>query len=182
MQRFDLIGDSETLTLGTPTTIIDGIPSARNHNGGRLAIGPDGYLYVTTGDASDTGAAQDPASLGGKILRVTTDGAIPADNPFAGSPVYSLGHRNVQGLGWAADGTMYASEFGQNTWDELNIITPGGNYGWPEYEGMSGAAGVIDPVQVWATSDASPSGLAVVGGTIFIANLRGERVARGSDR
>lgn len=173
VERYQLTGAAGSLSLGEVTTIIDGIPSARNHNGGRLAIAPDGHLYIATGDGSATATAQQLTSLGGKILRVTTTGAIPADNPFAGSPVYSLGHRNVQGLGWAVDGTMFASEFGQDTWDELNIITPGGNYGWPEYEGMSGATGVIDPVQVWATDDASPSGLAVVGGTIFIANLRG---------
>nr|WP_254367780.1 PQQ-dependent sugar dehydrogenase [Microbacterium sp. NC79] len=177
VQRFDITGEPGTLALANPMTIIDGIPSARNHNGGRIALGPDGYLYIATGDGSQTSTSQDLASLGGKILRVSTDGAIPADNPFAPSPVYSLGHRNVQGLGWAADGTMYASEFGQDTWDELNIITPGGNYGWPEHEGVSGAAGFIDPVQAWTTDVASPSGVAVVGGTIYIANLRG-RVLR----
>lgn len=177
VQRFELQGSPGSFTLGASTMIIDSIPAARNHNGGRLAIGPDGYFYIATGDASDTESAQDPSSLGGKILRVQTDGTIPSDNPDPTSPVYSLGHRNVQGIAWAQDGTMYASEFGQDTWDELNIIVAGGNYGWPEHEGVGAPAGMIDPVQVWTTSDASPSGVAVVGGTSFIANLRG-RVLR----
>ena len=100
-----------------------------------------------------------------------------ADNPFEDSLVYSLGHRNPQGIGWAEDGTMFASEFGQDTWDELNIIVPGGNYGWPEVEGSGGAErGFIDPVQQWTPDEASPSGLAVTGGTVFVAGLGGERL------
>jgi glucose/arabinose dehydrogenase len=125
------------------------------------------------GDAGTRPSAQDLGSLAGKILRMTPDGTPPADNPFEGSLVFSYGHRNVQGLGWAANGTMFASEFGQNTWDELNIIEAGGNYGWPEVEGLAQAEGFIDPVQQWAPASASPSGLAVVGDTVFIANLRG---------
>ncbi len=101
---------------------------------------------------------------------------MPQDNPFPDSPVYSLGHRNPQGIAWGADGTMYASEFGQNTWDELNVIEPGGNYGWPEVEGIAGQDGFIDPVQQWAPEDASPSGIVVAGDVILIANLRGERL------
>lgn len=174
--RSPLEGEPGALRLGTPQTVLDGIPSANIHNGGRIAFGPDGMLYVTAGDASEPGAAQDPDALGGKILRVTPDGAAPADNPFPGSPVWSLGHRNPQGIGWDADGTMYASEFGQNTWDELNVIEPGANYGWPEVEGIGGQDGFVDPVQQWAPADASPSGLAVVDGAVVIANLRGQRV------
>lgn len=174
--RFPLQGEPGTLRLGAAETVVDGIPSANIHNGGRIAFGPDGLLYVTAGDASEPGAAQDPGSLGGKILRVEPDGAIPADNPFPGSPVWSLGHRNPQGIGWDAAGVMYASEFGQNTWDELNVIEPGANYGWPEVEGVGGQEGFIDPVQQWAPADASPSGLAVIDGAVVIANLRGQRV------
>jgi glucose/arabinose dehydrogenase len=101
---------------------------------------------------------------------------VPPDNPFPDSFVYSLGHRNVQGLAWAADGTMFASEFGQDTWDELNVIVSGGNYGWPDVEGIADVDGYIDPVQQWATDDASPSGIAVAGGTVYVANLRGQRL------
>ena len=150
------------------------LPVAGNHNGGRIAFGPDGMLYAGVGDATQRDRAQDLDDLGGKILRLTPEGGIPDDNPFPDSPVWSYGHRNVQGLAWAADGTMFATEFGQNTWDELNIIEPGGDYGWPIVEGQGGGADFIDPVQQWTPDAASPSGMAIIGDTIFIANLRGE--------
>jgi glucose/arabinose dehydrogenase len=174
IQRFALAGRPGALSLGDGITLLDGIPSAGNHNGGRLAFGPDGMLYAGVGDAGRREDAQDLDSLSGKILRMTPDGTVPADNPFAGSLVYSYGHRNVQGLGWADDGTMFASEFGQDTWDELNIIEPGGDYGWPEVEGLGGGGDYVDPVQQWAPADASPSGITVVDDTVFIANLRGQ--------
>ncbi|CDK01288.1 conserved exported hypothetical protein [Microbacterium sp. C448] len=174
VQRFALQGEPGSLSLGTPDVVIDGLPKAGVHNGGRIAFGPDGALYITTGDAGVPRSAQDPDSLAGKILRLDPDGGVPTDNPFAGSPVYSLGHRNVQGLGWAADGRMFASEFGQDTVDELNLIEPGANYGWPDVEGAGGAdRGFVDPVQEWPTDAASPSGLAVIDDSIYIANLRG---------
>lgn len=173
VMRVALTGEPGSLELGQPEEVIAGIPASGNHNGGRMAFGPDGLLYVTTGDAGSPGAAQDPGSLAGKILRLEPDGAIPADNPFPGSPVYSLGHRNPQGIAWEDDGTMWASEFGQNTWDELNRIEAGSNYGWPEVEGIAGVAGFTDPVQQWRPSEASPSGIAVADGSIWIANLRG---------
>ncbi len=176
VERRELRGDAGNLSLGEPSTVIDGIPAAGNHNGGRIAFGPDGMLYVTTGDAGDRPSAQDLGALSGKILRLEPDGGIPADNPFPGSPVYSYGHRNPQGIGWDRDGTMYASEFGQDTWDELNVIVAGGNYGWPDAEGIAGDARYIDPVQQWAPPEASPSGIAVTGSDILVANLRGERV------
>ncbi|WP_414685475.1 PQQ-dependent sugar dehydrogenase [Microbacterium sp. LWO12-1.2] len=172
----EILGDPGALALGPPTTVFDGIPSAGTHNGGRIAFGPDGMLYVTAGDAGDRDSAQDRDALSGKILRLTPDGDVPDDNPFDGSPVYSYGHRNPQGIAWDAAGTMYASEFGQDTWDELNVIEAGGNYGWPAVEGIAGDEDYIDPVQQWAPSDASPSGIAVLGDRIVIANLRGERL------
>jgi glucose/arabinose dehydrogenase len=174
VQRFELTGSPGSYGLGTAETIIDDIPSGSTHNGGRIAFGPDGLLYVAVGDAQDRAAAQDVDSPSGKILRMTPDGGVPDDNPFPGSLVYSYGHRNVQGLAWASDGTMFASEFGQNTWDELNIIVAGANYGWPEVEGIADADGFVNPVQQWATDEASPSGIAVVDGNVFIANLRGQ--------
>lgn len=174
VQRFTVTGGAGSLTLGPPETLLDGLPSASNHNGGRIAFGPDQLLYVTAGDAGQPDRAQDLNSLGGKILRMTADGDVPADNPFPDSLVYSYGHRNPQGLAWADDGTMFASEFGQNTWDELNVITPGANYGWPTVEGIGDDPAFTNPVQQWEPSEASPSGIAQADGTIFIANLRGQ--------
>lgn len=176
VERRTIGGEPGALTLGAATVVIDGIPAARTHNGGRIAFGPDGMLYVTTGDAGDRDSAQDLDALSGKILRLAADGGVPVDNPFPGSPVYSYGHRNPQGIAWDADGTMYASEFGQDTWDELNVIAAGGNYGWPEAEGVTGDEEFVDPVQQWAPGDASPSGIAITDSEILIANLRGERL------
>ncbi len=163
-------------TLGSLTPLLTGIPAAGNHNGGRLAFGPDGMLYVTTGDAGERPASQNPGSLAGKILRLTPDGEPAPGNPTAGSPVWSLGHRNVQGLGWDPTGRMFASEFGQDTWDELNQITPGTDYGWPQVEGIGGVPGFADPFATWPTSEASPSGIAVTDDAVYLAALRGRRL------
>jgi glucose/arabinose dehydrogenase len=174
--RMPLLGDAGGYTLGAQQKILTGLKKAANHDGGRIKIGPDGLLYATVGDAGQTSNAQDPRSLNGKILRMTLTGAVPADNPTPGSLVYSMGHRNPQGLAWDADGQLWASEFGQNAWDEFNRIEPGGNYGWPTAEGIANRPGFIDPVYQWPTSDASPSGLAYVHGTFFMAALRGARL------
>ncbi|MCC9145003.1 PQQ-dependent sugar dehydrogenase [Arthrobacter sp. zg-Y919] len=176
IERRSITGEPGSLELGEAETILDGIPAGPVHNGGRIAFGPDGLLYATTGDAGNRDSAQDLESLSGKILRMTPDGAEPPDNPFPGTLVYSYGHRNPQGIAWDSNGTLYASEFGQNTWDELNVIEAGGNYGWPEVEGIAGEEGFTDPVQQWTPGAASPSGIAVAGNSLLIANLRGERL------
>ena len=162
--------------LGEPETVLTGLQRAGNHNGGRIAFGPDGMLYATVGDAGTPDLAQDPASLNGKILRMTPQGSVPDDNPTEGSLVYSMGHRNPQGIAWDADGQLWAAEFGQNTWDEFNRIEPGANYGWPIVEGQVDDERFTPPVLQWATSEASPSGLAYVDGTFFLAALKGQRV------
>jgi glucose/arabinose dehydrogenase len=174
--RFPLVGAAGNYSLGDGTVILSGLVKAGNHDGGRIKLGPDGYLYVTVGDAADSGRAQRVEDLNGKILRIDVDGSIPADNPFPGSPVYSYGHRNPQGLAWDGDGQLWAAEFGQDTWDELNRIEPGGNYGWPLVEGLSDDPAFVDPVYEWPTDAASPSGLAWIDGTFFLAALRGERL------
>lgn len=166
------------LEAGSLQPILTGIPRSRIHNGGRLAFGPDGALYATTGDAGSPESAQDRASLAGKILRIRPDGSIPPDNPFAGSAVYSLGHRNVQGIAWDDAGRLWATEFGSELLDEVNLIEPGRNYGWPIAEGPApaDAQGLTDPVLTWPTDEASPSGAAIRGDTLYVAALRGRRL------
>ncbi|MEU6637125.1 PQQ-dependent sugar dehydrogenase [Streptomyces rochei] len=164
--------------LGEPDTVFRGIPKGVIHNGGRIAFGPDGMLYAGTGESGDTGLSQDKESLGGKILRMTADGEPAPGNPFPDSVVYSYGHRNVQGLAWDDRQRLFASEFGQETWDELNAIKPGDNYGWPEAEGEGGGSGFHDPLAQWSTDEASPSGIAFAGGSVWMAGLRGERLWR----
>ncbi|MEU1690561.1 PQQ-dependent sugar dehydrogenase [Streptomyces hirsutus] len=164
--------------LGAPDTVFRGIPKGVVHNGGRIAFGPDRMLYVGTGESGDTGLSQDEKSLGGKILRLTPEGEPAPGNPLPDSAVYSLGHRNVQGLAWDSKQRLFASEFGQNTWDELNAIEPGANYGWPEAEGMSDDDDFRSPIAQWSTDEASPSGIAYAEGSVWMAGLRGERLWR----
>jgi glucose/arabinose dehydrogenase len=158
--------------------VFKGIPKGTVHNGGRIAFGPDGMLYAGTGEGGRRGLAQDRTSLGGKILRLTPEGEPAPGNPFPGSPVYSYGHRNVQGLAWDDRQRLFASEFGQDTWDELNAIKPGGNYGWPQAEGRSSDPAFQNPMAQWHTDDASPSGIAYVKGVIWMAALKGRRLWR----
>ncbi|MFC8868327.1 PQQ-dependent sugar dehydrogenase [Streptomyces sp. NPDC057148] len=164
--------------LGEPDTVFRGIPKGVVHNGGRIAFGPDKMLYAGTGESGDEGLSQDKESLGGKILRMTPDGEPAPGNPFPDSVVYSYGHRNVQGLAWDDEQRLFAAEFGQDTWDELNAIKPGDNYGWPEAEGKGGGSGFHDPLAQWSTDEASPSGIAFAEGSVWMAGLRGERLWR----
>ncbi len=174
IERYTLSDDA----LSGRTEILSGIPGAQYHDGGRLAFGPDGMLYATTGDAGNGDAAQDVNSLAGKILRMKPDGGVPEDNPF-GSLVWSYGHRNPQGLAWDGDGNLWATEHGRSGlasgMDELNLIEPGRNYGWPVIEGDETAAGMVTPVinsgpdETWA-----PAGAAYAGDSVFFTGLRGE--------
>ena len=162
--------------LSDTTPIFTGIPLGSIHDGGRLAFGPDGFLYASTGETGNAELAQDRASLGGKILRLTPKGKPAPGNPF-GDAIWSWGHRNIQGLAFTDDGRLWASEFGQNTFDELNRIDAGANYGWPRVEGEGGTdQGFVDPQAVWGTDVASPSGLAYTGGALYMAALRGNRL------
>jgi len=161
--------------LGAPKVILRGIPKGFIHNGGRMVVGPDDYLYVGTGESGTGRLSQDKDSLGGKILRLRLDGRPAPGNPFD-NEVFSYGHRNVQGLAFDDQGRLWASEFGQNRWDELNLITKGADYGWPDVEGSGSVRGMTNPKVVWHTDEASPSGLAYWQNSLWMAGLRGQRL------
>lgn len=170
--------------LVEPQTILDNIPGNRNHDGGRLAFGPDKLLYITTGDAQEPSLAQDKGSLAGKILRINTDGSVPADNPF-GNAVYSYGHRNPQGLAWDDKGQLYSTEHGPSgdrglcCRDEFNEIKKGGNYGWPEVSGDEIRDGFVAPFLSSGSRDTwAPAGMAFADGSFFFAELRGTKLHR----
>ncbi len=173
-----LSGTVEDLVEGRGTPVVTGIPRGDVHNGGRVEFGPDEKLYVTTGEANQPDLAQDLESLGGKILRVNPDGSIPTDNPFDGSPVWSYGHRNVQGIAWDDEGRMWETEFGSQVWDEVNLIEPGKNYGWPDVEGTGNLEGMTNPYAVFSTFAASPSGVAYADGALWLGALQGETTWR----
>jgi len=163
--------------LMTPSRVLSGIPGAVNHDGGRIAFGPDEFLYVTTGDAGDPNSAQDINSLAGKILRIDQEGKIPQGNPF-GNAVYSYGHRNPQGLAWDEQGRLWATEHGRSGilsgLDELNLIEKGKNYGWPVIEGEESGEGMVSPIAQSGPSETwAPAGAAFWDGSIFFAGLRG---------
>ncbi len=169
--------------LKTTTTevLVDGIERSKFHDGGRLRFGPDGKLYIATGDAEDDDSAQELDSLNGKILRINPDGSVPSDNPFD-NEIWSYGHRNPQGLAFDAEGRLWQQEFGDGAMDETNLVTKGGNYGWPACEGTEGdcdQAGYVAPKKTYApTSANSCSGIAVVDGKLWIACLKGEKLMR----
>jgi glucose/arabinose dehydrogenase len=161
--------------LGEQVPILTGIPANTFHNGGRLLALADGSVLVSTGDAGLPSTAQDPDSLAGKILRITVDGTPAPGNPEPDSPVYSFGHRNVQGLAVDSAGRVWASEFGAADADELNQIRPGANYGWPVVEGGARDERFVDPAAQWSpTAVASPSGVAILDDVAYVASLRGQ--------
>jgi glucose/arabinose dehydrogenase len=159
-----------------PQVILSGIGSSNVHNGGRIAFGPDGMLYISTGDAAAGSRSQDAENLNGKILRVKADGSPADGNPSPGSRVWSMGHRNVQGLAWDARGRLFATEFGGSAFDEVNLIEPGKNYGWPTVEGTGNNPAFTNPLVTWSTGEASPSGAAVSGSSLYVAALAGRRL------
>lgn len=173
VERYVFNGDS----LSDKTVILDNIPGASYHDGGRMEFGPDGYLYVTTGDAGNEDSAQDTTSLAGSILRLNDDGTIPEDNPF-GNEIYSYGHRNPQGLAWDDQGRLWATEHGRSGalsgFDELNLIEMGKNYGWPVIQGDETMDGMVTPAaHSGATTTWAPAGLEFVDGKLYFAGLRG---------
>lgn len=153
-------------------TIIDDLPGSINHNGGRIRFGPDKLLYVTTGDAGSADQAQNIDSLAGKILRMNDDGTIPEDNPF-GSEVYSYGHRNPQGITWDDHGRLWETEHGSSATDEVNLIKPGLNYGWPEIRGKQAREGMVSPVFQSGSDTWAPSGMTFLGDSFYFSGLRG---------
>jgi glucose/arabinose dehydrogenase len=173
-----LRGTIEQFADNAEDAILTGIPRGEIHDGGRLAFGPDGKLYVTTGETGDGELAQAKSSLGGKILRLEPDGSIPDDNPFPNSPIWSYGHRNVQGIAWDDAGRLWATEYGSTEWDEVNLIRRGHNYGWPSAEGTSDLPGVTNPAAVFSTDVASPSGLAYLDGALWFGALQGQTMWR----
>nr|WP_243429164.1 PQQ-dependent sugar dehydrogenase [Clostridium pascui] len=163
--------------------LLDKIPGGRIHNGGRLKIGPDKKLYITTGDSGNPALAQDSRSTAGKILRIELDGSIPKDNPILNSPVYSLGHRNPQGLAWNSRNVLYASEHGQTAHDEINIIKSGANYGWPLVQGDETSTQVVTQKPLIQSGEVTwaPSGITFVDqgpwqGKLLVACLRGQQL------
>lgn len=158
------------------SVLLERIPGAHIHNGGRIKIGPGGKVFITTGDASVPELAQDLNSLAGKILRIELEGTIPEDNPISNSPIYSYGHRNPQGMVWDENGNMYASEHGSSAHDELNQIEPGKNYGWPVIQGDEKRTGMETPLFHTDGVTWAPSGIAHGNGSLYIAALRGEAV------
>ena len=172
----------ENDSLSQEEIIIQNIPGAQYHDGGRIAFGPDGKLYVTTGDAGETALAQDVNSVAGKILRLNPDGSIPEDNPFgADNPVYSYGHRNPQGLAWTDSGELWITEHGpsgvRSGYDEVNRVEAGANYGWPDFVGAEAGDGFIEPyVQSGADETWAPAGAEIIGDQMLFVGLRGQAV------
>jgi len=183
--RFQLVDQ----TLNEDKVLLDGIPGGPFHDGGRIKFGPDGKLYITTGEAANPGLAQDLNSLGGKILRINSDGTIPQDNPFSDSPIYSIGHRNPQGIDWDESGNLVATEHGPSGWrgvahDEINVIIPGSNYGWPDIIGDETQDGLVNPILHTGQDTWAPSGAEFYygdkfpdwNGKYFVATLRGNHL------
>lgn len=166
----------EGTTWKEEEVLVDAIPGGERNNGGRIQIGPDGKLYATTGDVGQADNAQNLESLAGKILRVELNGDIPTDNPFDNSSIYSLGHRNPQGLAWDNEGNLYSSEHGESGHDEINLIKAGNNYGWPVIQGDEEAENMVSPILHSGDDTWAPSGMAFNNGKLFVASLAGKKI------
>lgn len=179
----------EDRVLNEDKVLIEGIPGGPFHDGGRIQFGPDGKLYITTGEAGNPDLSQDLNSLGGKILRINSDGTIPEDNPWENSPIYSIGHRNPQGLDWDDSGNLVATEHGPSGWrgtahDEVNVILSGANYGWPDVIGDETKEGLLNPILHTGDDTWAPSGAEFYYGDkipqwygkYFVATLRGSHL------
>ncbi|BAC12543.1 hypothetical conserved protein [Oceanobacillus iheyensis HTE831] len=176
-QRITTISEQED-TWVEEEVLLDGIPGGTYHHGGRIKYGPDNLLYITVGDASQPELAQNLDSLAGKVLRMNPDGSIPDNNPFENSYVYSYGHRNPQGLAWNEKGELYATEHGNSALDEINLIEPGNNYGWPIIEGDETMDDMVSPMIHSGEDTWAPSGMEYANGALYFATLRGESVKR----
>jgi len=175
VSRFELINDE----LMNEVILLDNIPNARFHDGGRIKFGPDEKLYITTGDAIDPSTAQDIDSLAGKILRMNKDGSAPEDNPF-GNYVYSYGHRNPQGIAWNSNGELFSSEHGPTRNDEINLIVKGNNYGWPFecVDDLDFGEDITNPIRCFTEFTLAPSGIAFYNGDLYVASLKGTQLRR----
>jgi len=173
--RFDFL-DNEEPSLVNEHILLDNIPDAPYHDGGRIKFGPDGKLYITTGDATEPELAQDLNSIAGKILRMNKDGSIPTDNPFKNSLVYSWGHRNPQGLDWNSDGELFSSEHGAKQHDEVNVIYAGQNYGWPDVECTDEDSSIVQPISCAIGYTLAPGGMAFYKGNLYVTGLRGSQL------
>lgn len=176
-------GAADGGSFSDPQPVLTGIPSGPSAHGGHIAFGPDGMLYVGTGDAGNPQAAQDPASLSGKVLRLTPDGQPAPGNPAAGSPVYASGFHDVAGFAWGSGGRMFAADTGSDQQDELDVVQAGGNYGWPLLQGGIAAQGVdrrkyTAPLFTWYFKDANPGGVLVTADAVYVAGMRGGRLWR----
>ncbi len=163
----------ENNALSQQKILIDNIPGAIFHNGGRIKFGPDNYLYITTGDSLEPSLAQDKNSLAGKILRVTDEGKPAPSNPFK-NQVYSYGHRNPQGLSWDNQGRLWETEHGQSATDEVNLIVKGKNYGWPLIRGDQTGTSMETPFAQSGNETWAPAGAESLNGSLFFGGLRGQ--------
>jgi glucose/arabinose dehydrogenase len=176
--KWSVVGKEKVIFKGVQRSM-----RSTTHNGGRVEVGPDGKIWIGIGDAGNPSNSQNKKILAGSVLRLNPDGTIPSDNPY-GTAVWAKGLRDTQGLTWDDFGNMWSSEFGEDTWDELNLMQKGKNYGWPAVEGknryLTNTLNInkkyTQPYLVWSPVNAAPSGLSFHRGSLYMASLRGSRL------